>query len=331
MQIKQVLFRKTTGLILILLVFVVELFVYSTRQEGENAASFEQHKLSAFELNHDIDFCGEKVPLYSRDILERYEREVLKNALWHSEMILLHKRTGKYFPIIERILKANGVPDDFKYLCMIESGLDNVVSPAGAAGFWQIMEQTGKEFGLTVSEEVDERYHLEKATRAACRYFKQAYEKFGSWTLVAASYNIGMSGLERRMKAQDTDNYYDLLLNSETARYVFRILAVKDILEHPKRYNFDFIKEERYQPYKIYTLTVDSSVPSWSDWAKQQAVNYKILKLFNPWLRTAKLTNPDSTKYVLQMPKEQIYIFSGDTTDAPNVAVKNDSTLTEND
>ena len=330
MQIKQVLFRKTTGLILVVLVFVIELFVYSTRHENDTA-SFEQHHLSAFELNHDIDFCGEKVPLHSKDILERYEREVLKNALWHSEMMLLHKRTGKYFPIIEQILASQGIPDDFKYLCVIESGLDNVVSPAGAAGFWQIMSQTGKEFGLDVSDQIDERYHLEKATEAACKYFKQAFQKFGSWTLVAASYNIGMSGLERRLKAQGTDNYYDLLLNSETSRYVFRILAVKDILEHPNRYNFDFDKKDKYAPYSTYAVVVDSTVPNWSEWAQRQSINYKILKLFNPWLRTSNLYNPSKVSYELQLPEEQVYIFRSDTLDKENTAVESDSTMTEND
>lgn len=194
--------KKSVLFAFVLFVFVFELFIYSTRTKKDLTAPINNSGIAGFELNRSIDFCGEKVPLHSQDILERYEHEILKNAFWHSEMTILFKRTGKYFPIIEPILKENGVPDDFKYLCVIESGLENVVSPVGASGFWQIMEKTGEEFGLEISKDIDERYHLEKSTQVACDYFLRAYEKFGSWTLAAASYNLGISGVERRLKMQ---------------------------------------------------------------------------------------------------------------------------------
>lgn len=307
--------KKSPYLVLILFVLIFELFVYSTKEETNAAAEVhDKHKISSFELNHTIDFCGEKVPLHSQDILERYEREVLKNGHWHSEMILMHKRSGKYFPMIEKMLSEYGIPQDFKYLCIIESGLDNVVSPVGAAGFWQIMEKTGQEFGLKVTKHIDERYHLEKATKVACKYIKAAYKKFGSWTLAAASYNMGVNGLSRRLKKQKVNNYYDLLLNRETSRYVFRLLAVKEIFNDPSRFNFNFPKSEQYKEVPTKIVTVDSTLTNLSEWSEEQGINYKILKLFNPWLRTNRLPNSDSTLYKIKVPTDLIYTFSNDTT-----------------
>lgn len=305
--------RKMTYILLVLFAFVFELFVFSVKEPRQAAKLDGDYQLSDFELNHNVDFCGEKVPLYSQDVLERYDREIIKNANWHSEMTLLYKRTGKYFPMIERILKEEGIPDDFKYLCVIESGLDNVVSPAGASGFWQIMERTGREYGLTVNKQVDERYHLEKATRAACKYFRTSFKKFNSWTLVAASYNLGISGIERRLKKQQTDSYYDLLLNTETSRYVFRILAVKEILTKPEKYKFRFDKKIKYPMPELKQIEVDSSIKDIAEWSKSQGYNYKIVKLFNPWLRRKYLNNPDSTPYKIALPTGDYYIFASDT------------------
>jgi membrane-bound lytic murein transglycosylase D len=306
--------KRSVYVVLLLFAVVFELFVYSSKGELDTGVlTHNQYKISAFEIDHKIDFCGEKVPLYSQDILERYEREILKNAHWHSEMILMYKRSGKFFPMIEAILAENKIPDDFKYLCVIESGLDNVVSPVGASGFWQIMEKTGMEYGLEINKNVDERYHLEKATRVACEYFKRAYKKFGSWTLVAASYNMGINGVGRRLKKQQVNTYYDLLLNSETARYVFRVLAVKEILTNPEKFNFSLSGTKKYQQVPLRYAKVDSSVSDLIEWSIDQSINYKILKIFNPWLKTTRLPNADGTLYEIAIPTEGVVSFSADS------------------
>jgi membrane-bound lytic murein transglycosylase D len=303
--------KKSAYITLIALAVVFELFIYSASDsESQKAVNIDHYKISAFEIKDDVDFCGEKVPLHSQDILERYEREVLKNAHWHSEIILLYKRSGKYFPLIERILAENNIPDDFKYLCVIESGLANVVSPVGASGFWQIMEKTGKEYGLEINRNVDERYHLEKATRVACEYFKRSYKKFGSWTLVAASYNMGISGVAKRLKRQKVNSYYDLLINAETSRYVFRILALKQILTNPDQYNFNFSNCKKYEQVPMRYVVVDSSVANLIDWSLNESINYKILKIYNPWLKSKRLPNEDSTMYTIAIPKESIIDLS---------------------
>lgn len=309
--------KKSIVIVFVFCVFVLELFIYSTRTKN----SMESRSLDviAVEQKDSIDFCGEKVPLHSQDILERYEYEILKNAYWHSQINITYKRTGKFFPVIERILKEEGIPDDFKYLCIIESGLDNVVSPVGASGFWQIMETTGKEYGLEITKDVDERYHLAKATRVACKYFKRAHEKFNSWTLAAASYNIGISGIERRLKKQKTDNYYDLHLNSETSRYVFRILALKEILNHPERYDFSLNEKHKYKPVPVRTVQVDSSISDLTAWSEAQEINYKILKIFNPWLRNTKLRNPNGQQYELKIPISWVFKFASNENDSATV------------
>jgi len=325
--------KKSVYIVLLLFAVVFELFVYSTKEEEVTAVpTHDQFKISSFEINNNIDFCGEKVPLHSQDILERYEHEVLKNAHWHSEMILLYKRSGKFFPMIEQILAENNIPNDFKYLCVIESGLSNVVSPVGASGFWQIMEKTGEEFGLEINKNVDERYHLEKATRVACKYFKRAYKKFGSWTLVAASYNMGINGVARRLKKQQVNSYYDLLLNNETARYVFRVLAVKQILTNPEKFNFSLSGTKKYKQVSLRYANVDSSIANLIDWSLNESINYKILKIFNPWLKTTRLPNSDSTMYRIAIPTEGVFNFSVDSTasiDSTKLVLTHDSVTVE--
>lgn len=279
----------------------IQLFTFSTKVTENILANQEFYAAKAHTIESDYDFCGEKVPVDSKDIKERLDREILKNSYWHSEMLIYYKRIGKYFPIIEPILKANNIPNDFKYLAIIESGLSNAVSPAGARGFWQIMEKTGKEFGLEVNKEVDERYHLVKATEAACRYLNASYKRFGSWTLVAASYNLGMGGVSKRLKQQNVNNYYDLLLNSETARYVFRIVAIKDILTKPSKYGFNLEKKHRYEVDRYTEVEYDSTISNLTEFAIQNNINYKILKLGNPWLRRKKLTNSKRKNYVFKI------------------------------
>ncbi len=252
-----------------------------------------------------VNFAGEETPLTMPDVKERFEKELLINANLHATTILTIKRANRVFPIIEPILKKYGIPDDFKYLAVIESGLVNVSSPAGAKGIWQFMPETAKEKGMEVNETIDERYHLEKATEAACKYILQSNNKFNSWTLAAASYNCGALGISRQLEMQRVQNYYDLLLNEETSRYVFRILALKEIMKNPDKYGFNLNDHELYDVVEMRKIEVDSSISNLADFAISQGVNYKILKIYNPWLRDRKLHNPNRKKYVLEIPIEK--------------------------
>jgi hypothetical protein len=240
--------------------------------------------------------------------MERVDREFLVNTYWQSNAVLLMKRAYKYFPIIEPILAKNGIPDDFKYLAVAESGLQNVVSPAGATGFWQIMKATGKEYGLEVNSNVDERYHLSKATEAACQYLKKHNEKYGSWTLTAASYNAGAGAISKFMGIQQATDYYDLLLGDETGRYVFRILAIKEILSNPEKYGFELEKEDMYQTVPTFTVEVDTPILNFAAFAKKYEINYKILKRHNAWLREPHLNNASGKKYTIEIPNKGYYM-----------------------
>ena len=276
----------------------------NTIKDSKSANSYNVYALSVPE---SLDFSGEALPLNNPDILERMDRELLVNTYWQSNGLLMFKRAAKYFPIIEPILKKNGIPDDFKYLAVIESGLTNAVSPAGARGVWQIMKTTGKENGLEINSNVDERYHLEMSTEVACQYLLKAKRQLGSWTLAAAAYNAGNAGVSRRLKEQNVTGYYDLLLGEETGRYLFRIVALKEILNHPNKYGFNFSEGDLYTSVPTYKVEVDSAVTDFSKFAKGFGINYKILKLHNPWLREPHLNNKSGKKYSLEIPKDGYY------------------------
>ena len=265
------------------------------------------YNVYALNIPENLYFSGEAMPLNNPDILERMDRELLVNTYWQSNGLLMFKRANKYFPIIEPILAKNEIPDDFKYLAVIESGLTNAVSPANARGFWQIMKATGKENGLEINTNVDERYHLEKATEAACKYLLEAKEKFGTWTLAAAAYNAGITGISRRLNSQSVTNYYDLLLGEETRRYIFRIVALKEILNNPDKYGFNFRYKDLYNSIPTYTVSVDTVVTDFIAFSKQFGINYKILKLHNPWLREAHLNNKSRKEYLIEIPKDGYY------------------------
>ncbi|PZD77901.1 lytic transglycosylase domain-containing protein [Mesonia sp. K7] len=267
------------------------------------------YNIYALPVPENLNFAGEKVPVDDPDIKERIDREMLVNTYWQSNGLLLIKRANKYFPMIEPILKKHGVPDDFKYLAIAESGLQQIVSPAGATGFWQIMEATAKEKGLEVNDNVDERYHIEKSTEAACKYLLESKEKFGSWTLAAAAYNAGNYGISNQQSRQEVTDYYDLLLNAETGRYVFRILALKTILSDPLNYGFNFSESDLYTEVPTYEVEVDTAVTDFAKFAKEYGINYKILKIHNPWLREKNLENRSGKKYQIKIPKTGYYKY----------------------
>lgn len=255
-------------------------------------------------LPNTLNFADEKVPLHIVDVRERLDREMVVNVNLHASTIISIKRAHRYFPIIEPILKKNGVPDDFKYLAVIESTLSNATSSAGARGFWQFMNGTAKDFNMEVTDYVDERYNLEIATQKACDYFIKAKQRFGSWTLAAASYNRGMAGVSKQLDLQMVDNYYDLFIAEETSRYVFRILALKEIMQNAEKYGFVLPENTLYQPIKTKKIAVDYNIDNLYQFAKDQGINYKILKLHNPWLRNTELKVTEGKTYYIEIPTE---------------------------
>ena len=280
---------------LLYLIFVFGLFSQCTTV---NSASPTQANIQVIPVQpHSISFAGESVPLDKHYVLERLDRELLVNTFWHSNSILVFKRAAKYFPIIEPILQEKGIPDDFKYLAIIESGLTNVKSPAGAEGFWQFMPKTAKDYGLEVNGEIDERLHLIKATESAVAYLKDAYMEFGNWTLAAAAYNAGVQRIKTSLEKQQTDSYYDLFLNEETSRYMYRLLATKLIFESPETYGFVLPKEQTYQFPKTKSVKVSASTIDWVAFAQSQNMSYADLREMNPWIKAYQLSNRNNNEY----------------------------------
>lgn len=257
---------------------------------------------SAPHLPATLTFAGEEIPLKDREVRERLDRELIINVYRHSSTILLMKKAHQWMPTIEKVLLEEGVPVDFKYLCMAESDLSYVVSPSGAAGFWQFMKPTAEGYGLEVEEDVDQRYDVEMSTRAACKYLKSAYQKFGSWTMAAASYNMGMNGLSKSSEKQGSINYYELLLNTETSRYLLRIAAIKLVVENPEAYGFKLGKEDLYEPLKFNIVEIKGDVASWVDFARENGTNYKLLRIHNMWIRDAALKNELKKTYYVKIP-----------------------------
>lgn len=301
----------TSLLLMIAIAFVMS--IIAIRTANKRPVSLEQIVIQS----HDIEFCDdiyfadERVPLEMFNIRERYERELLSNTYFHSNTMVLLKRSKRWFPVIEPILQKYGIPEDFKYLCVIESYLSNVVSPAGAAGFWQFMKATAQEYGLEINKEIDMRYNVELETEAACKYFLKAYERFGSWTLVAAAYNAGTSRVSKFMKEQGVTSYYDMLMAEETERYVFRILAIKTIFENPEKHGIYVSNKLAYEPYKYKTVIVNESIDNLAEFAKEHDITYKLLKVFNPWLRSNSLTVKKGKVYEIKIPKKPFNMTHG--------------------
>lgn len=272
---------------------------------AEDEAKMKQlpQVIKSVPIADQVDLGGERVPIERFDVKERLDRELMVNSYWHSNTIQAIKMSNRFFPVIEKILAEEGVPDDFKYLAIAESDLRLKTSYAGAKGYWQFMKGTGKEFDLEINDEVDERYHIERSTRAAAKYIKSLHGRFGSWTAAAAAYNMGPTRLKRISAEQGSQDYYDLNLNDETSRYVFRVLAFKYILKNPESYGFFIQPEEMYQPLdNYYVVRVDESVPDWSKFADNYGISYRDLKIYNPWMIDGKLTVLKNT-YDIKIPK----------------------------
>ncbi|MBL6645234.1 MAG: lytic transglycosylase domain-containing protein [Flavobacteriales bacterium] len=291
-----------------LLLVCAAALVSSTAATDQTVGSLGQETESVLQrvspprIESGISFAGEALPLERVGVRERMERELLIGTFRHSSSLLTLKRSGRWFPIIEPILVDSGIPTDFKYLSVIESGLANAVSPSDARGFWQFMKPAAEEFGLRVDKDVDERYHVEKATRAACAYLNKAYDRYGDWVLAAASYNMGMSGLSRRMDEQSGSTYWDLLLNDETARYVYRLFATKQVMESPEAHGFVLRAEDWYAPLETRDTVLVDSVDDLAAFAQKLGVSYNALKTLNPWLRSGRLPIADDQYYVLCLP-----------------------------
>jgi hypothetical protein len=293
---------------LFLLAAITLLFVSSfggdENKKVSKTASPEQ-TVRSISLDKDFDFCGEKLPMDNWDVRQRLDAELLRNVYFHSQTILAIKRANAIFPIIEPILKEEGVPNDLKYLAVAESALSNAVSPAGARGVWQFMKDAAGGYGLEVNAEVDERYHLEKATHAACKYLKKEKERLGSWTLAAAAYNGGPARIAEEMEKQRARTFYELnLAADETMRYPFRIVAIKEVMENPAQYEYLIEKDHLYPPLTDFkTVEVSGAVANWGDFAREHGTNYRMLKLYNPWLVDSKLTNKAGKTYKIRLPK----------------------------
>lgn len=267
-----------------------------------NKITSETYTIKALKVPQNLDFAGEKVPLSMPDIYERFDKELHIITYWQSNTLLTIKRSKRFFPVIELILKQYNIPDDFKYLAVAESGLQNVVSPSDARGFWQLLKGTAQENGLEVNENVDERYDLEKATHAACKYLLKSKEKFGNWTLTAAAYNAGNTGIFKRTNHQKAENYYDLLLVEETARYVPRIVLFKEIISNPDKFGFQLEADDYYAPYKYRTIEIESEITDLVAFANENNTSYKLLRIYNPWLRENHLKNKGNKKYQVKIP-----------------------------
>lgn len=270
----------------------------STKEAEAEAAAASVHlpqQIHSIDITKTYDLAGEIVPM-NMDTRERLDRELSVNAYWHSSTLLNLKMANKYFPIIERILAEEGVPDDFKYLAVAESNLRNVSSSAAARGFWQFRKLAARELNLEVNSEVDMRYDIEKSTRAACRYLKKLKSRFGTWSNAAAAYNVGPTSFAKQQKAQGESSFYNMNINQETGRYLFRIIAIKEIMQNPDKFGFYLDPRDKYSPMdQVEYVTVTSSIPNLGDFARSHGISYRTLKYFNPWLTSGKLTVKKNT------------------------------------
>ena len=286
---------------------IITVIFYNAVQKTTTDPETQTHKtykIKALKLPNNLNLAGERVPVEINDVKERMDRELMVNTYWQSNGLLLIKRAHKYFPILEPLLKKHNLPEDYKFLALAESGFTDETSSVGAAGMWHFMRATGKEYGLEINDNVDERYNIEKSTEVAAEYLKKAKENLGSWTLAAAAYNAGNYGVSKRLETQGVTNYYDALLPDETERYIFRILALKEIISNPKKYGFVFEDEDLYTLEETRIVKVDTVISNLSLFANKFGMNYKQLKIHNPWLRENKLNNSSRKMYDIRVPMQ---------------------------
>jgi membrane-bound lytic murein transglycosylase D len=301
------------GAFLTLFLVLQPLYFYMNESSLSDGDFNSFYQNSGINIPADLNFAGDSVPLKDFAIRQNLIKEILANTYWQSHSLLIHKRAHKWFPVIEAILKKNNIPDDFKYIAVVESNLaTNSISSKQAAGYWQIIEGTGRQYGLEINTEIDERNSIVKSTEAACKYFKEAYKKFNDWTLVAASYNLGIGGIEKQLKKQGAENYYQLLLNSETGKYIYRLLAAKEILSRPAAYGFTIKKRDLAGITPVHIIKVDSMIPSISEFAVKNGIDETILKIFNPWIISSTLSNPERKQYSIFIPNKDFLKYDFD-------------------
>lgn len=302
-RITHILFVASFFIMLVLGVGLATTGYTGTDDEPEKPSGKDSYAVYGVDIPAKVSFAGEPVPLDLFDVREALDRELLSNTYFHSQTIRLLKMANRYFPQIEPILRKNLVPDDFKYLVLAESGFGQVVSPADAVGFWQLLKGTAQDYGLEVNDQVDERYHVAKSTEVACQYLIESYRNYGNWTMAAASYNAGRRGVDRQIDRQKKENYYDLLLTEETARYLYRVVSFKLIFEDPEAYGFTLTDKDLYPEIPVLSVKVDSTVNDFADFAGTFGTNYKVLKYLNPWLRDTRLYNPGHKTYEILVPE----------------------------
>ncbi len=298
--------NKILSYFFIIAIVILLIFGFDALKEHQNkqlpGTNEQYYKIVSLPIPDTLFLFGEEMPLDIFYVKEALDKELSVNTYWHSSTLQLIKKSTRWFPLFDSILSKNNIPPDFKYLAVIESGLSNVVSPSNAVGYWQLLKGTAKDLNLEVNKEVDERYNIEKSTQAACDYLNSSYEKFGNWTTVAAAYNAGNKGITKQVKRQKVNSYYDLLLSDETSRYVYRIAAVKIIIENPNDYGFYVNDEDFYQPIPTHNVIVTGKIDDFADFAIENGISYKLLKYFNPWLRQNYLKNKKKKKYSIKIP-----------------------------
>ena len=320
---------RTTTLIIatlsVLLLATVSYAISQKLQDEEPKPNYYANKITSPYIPDKLTFAGEEVPMDVSWVHEGLDRELIINCYQHSKTLRIFKLSARIFPVVEQILKEEGVPEDFKYLCVAESGLENVTSPDGAGGYCQFIASTSRKYGLTVTDDIDERCNLEKATRAACKYLKSCKSQFGSWTLAAAAYNRGEGGLQKAIEHQGVDKYWDLWLNAETSRYIYRIMAFKLMFENPQLYGVEICPAEMYQPVSCKDYKADKTIPDLVEFAKEQNVTYKEIRDLNPWIKNTKLVVPEGKTYTLKIPlnSKETYKVLFKNVDNPFLKIEN--------
>jgi len=308
--------KKSLQISILVLAAIITVLIFTSTSEKDIAAAVTEVPVQSEkiipqivkspDLNRTFTFAGERIPIENFDVRERLDRELSVNTYWHSSTLLNIKKSSRYFPIMDKILKENGLPTDLKYVAVAESNLSNVVSPAGAKGLWQFMTSAGRQYDLEINSEVDERYHVEKATEAACKYFKYLKNRFGSWATVAAAYNMGPTRTARLLEEQRAGSYYDLNLNEETSRYFFRLVAIKEILSRPEDFGFYLDEKDKYPPLDDYTIVeINGAIENIGDFAREHNTSYRMLKIYNPWLIDSRLTNRYRKTYQIKIPNQK--------------------------